>query len=74
MPVGCPVGGKEGVDVKLLIDRRIIYQTMTTCLTQGILFCTLLALPIERLYCALFAAVNVKILLGFHDALVTPIA
>lgn len=34
--MGCSVGGVEGVDVKLWIDRRIIYQTTTTWLNQGI--------------------------------------
>lgn len=62
---------REGVDVKFWINRRIKYQTTTTCLPQVILIWTLLALPIERLYCALFTASNVKVLLGFHDVPIT---
>ena len=59
----------NGIDVELWIDRRRIYQTTTTCFTHGILFCILLAFPIERLYYALLAASNAN----FHDAFIIPI-
>ena len=42
---------------------------MTTCLSHGILFCILLASPIQRLYYALLAASNAN----FHDAVIIPV-
>ena len=59
----------NGVDVKLWIDRCRIYQAMTTCLSHGILFCILLASPIQRLYYELLAASNAN----FHDAVNIPV-
>lgn len=59
----------NGIDVELWIDRRRIYQTTTTCFTHGILFCILLAFPIERLYYALLAASNAN----FHDPFIIPV-
>ena len=55
--------------LRLKMYKNCKFQTTTTCFTHHILFCILLAFPIERLYYALLAASNAN----FHDAFIIPV-